>query len=77
MIIINDDAYILDPTEVSTVTVMSMKIIVGFKGRDTGYSVPSDNPKEDARRLVELLSIDIKAGGMSDPRAFNTQPPAF
>lgn len=77
MIIINDDAYILDPTEVSIVRAGVTEILVTMKGSPVCSSIPSDNPKEDARRLVELLSIDIKAGGMSDPRAFNTQPPAF
>lgn len=83
MIIINDTTYIMDPTDVSTVTAMSNKILVRFKGQRGFHSVPSDNPKEDARRLVNLLSIDIKAGGspgglasgLPDPRVFNTTLP--
>lgn len=78
MIIINDTTYIMDPTEVSTVTASYLKIIIRFKGRDGWHSVPSTQPKEDSLRLSRLILKDArsKSAGVVLEERFTTNHPA-
>ena len=76
MIIINNDAYILDPKEVSIVRAGVTEILITMKGSPSCSSIPTKNPNEDARRLVEMINVDIKAGG-DYVAVFNTESPDF